>query len=364
MGVLGGALASLLIILIAVYKNSVYTEIRFILREYVMTQPRSQLICASTTSHYHCICRCVRRAYLCGEDSLTGKDYSHRKGWVLARLALLAEVFTIELCAYAVMANHYHLVIHINQDKALALSDAEVISRWGRLFVVPVVVERWRQGSAEDGEIKVVKTLVALWRKRLADVSWYMRCLNEYIARQANLEDECKGRFWEGRFKSQAILDELGLLACMVYVDLNPLRAELVSVPEASADVSIHQRLAESATMAHRVEQSKSNLPWLLPFAKTSSESECLPYTLKDYLQLLDWAGRAQHKDKRGIISAEIPPTLSRLGVDSGSFLSELAGKQLSRGTVIGRATGAAAHAMATGRRYVRGILLTPPSLP
>ena len=101
-----------------------------------MTLPRSQLICPSSTPNYHCIGRCVRRAFLCGEDALTGKDYSHRKGWVLARLALLAEVFTIELCAYAVMSNHYHLVLHINHDKALSLSHDEVISRWGRLFRV------------------------------------------------------------------------------------------------------------------------------------------------------------------------------------------------------------------------------------
>ena len=176
-----------------------------------MTRPRSQLICPSATSYYHCICRCVRRAYLCGEDALTGKDYSHRKGWVLARLALLAEVFTIELCAYAVMANHYHLVIHINQDKALALSDEEVMSRWSRLFALPAVVVRWQQGQLLDGaESDVVSALVALWRRRVADVSWYMRCLNEHIARLANLEDECKGRFWDGRFKSQAILDNAG----------------------------------------------------------------------------------------------------------------------------------------------------------
>ena len=83
-----------------------------------MTLPRSQLICPASTPYYHCIGRCVRRAFLCGEDAMTGKDYSHRKGWILARLALLAEVFTIELFAYAVMSNHYHLVVNINQNKA------------------------------------------------------------------------------------------------------------------------------------------------------------------------------------------------------------------------------------------------------
>ena len=86
----------------------------------------------------------MRRAFLCGEDAVTGKDYSHRKGWILARLALLAEVFTIELFAYAVMSNHYHLVVNINQNKALSLTQHEVISRWSRLFRVPEIIERWR----------------------------------------------------------------------------------------------------------------------------------------------------------------------------------------------------------------------------
>ena len=321
-----------------------------------MTLPRSQLICPSSTPNYHCIGRCVRRAFLCGEDALTGKDYSHRKGWVLARLALLAEVFTIELCAYAVMSNHYHLVLHINHDKALSLSHDEVISRWGRLFRVPEMVKCWQNSQTVAAQNEQVEKLLALWRQRLCDVSWYMRCLNEHIARQANIEDGCKGRFWEGRFKSQAILDKEGLLACMIYVDLNPLRASLVATPEESADVSIHQRLEESSTA-----QPEADHPWLLPFAtSTHPEPDCLPYTLQDYLLLLDWTGRVRRYDKRGAIAADEPPILSRLGIERRSFLSSLALKQLSRGTVIGLVTGASAFARLTSRQSVRGSLLRP----
>ena len=330
-----------------------------------MTLARSQLICPASTPYYHCIGRCVRRAFLCGEDTLTGKNYSHRKGWILARLALLAEVFTIELFAYAVMSNHYHLVVNINQNKALSLTHHEVISRWSRLFRVPAMVERWQQGNAQEGETEVAEKLVALWRQRLADVSWYMRCLNEYIAREANREDGCKGRFWEGRFKSQAILDEPGLMACMVYVDLNPLRACLVSAPEESADVSIHQRLEEYKQLAGTngtATEPEANYPWLLPFATATAQSEpiSVPCTFNDYLQLLDWTGRAKREDKRGAIAADVPPILSRLGIERGSFLSNLALKQLSRGTVIGLVSGASAFARLTSRQSVRGSLLRP----
>ena len=107
-----------------------------------MTRPRSELVCPSATLWYHCVCRCVRRSFLCGDDHLTGKDYSHRKAWVLERLALLSEIFTIDLGAYAVMANHYHLVVRLDSERAASLTDDEVISRWNRLFSLPLLVSR------------------------------------------------------------------------------------------------------------------------------------------------------------------------------------------------------------------------------
>ncbi|MBQ1784177.1 MAG: hypothetical protein II007_11040 [Gammaproteobacteria bacterium] len=109
-----------------------------------MTRPRSELVCPAATpfsiSVNHCVCRCVRRAFLCSEDRLTGNDYSHRKAWVLERLALLAEIFTINLGAYAVMANHYHLVVRLDTKRAASLSDDEVITRWNRPFASPLLV--------------------------------------------------------------------------------------------------------------------------------------------------------------------------------------------------------------------------------
>jgi len=104
-----------------------------------MTRARRELVDIETTPYYHCICRCVRRAFLCGEDSFTGKSYEHRKPWVLKRLRFLQSIFSVELCAYAIMSNHYHLVVRLNDRVAKDWSEEEVIARWGRLFSLPLL---------------------------------------------------------------------------------------------------------------------------------------------------------------------------------------------------------------------------------
>ena len=207
-----------------------------------MPMARSRYVSLEATPYYHCIGRCVRRAFLWGQDDFTGQDFSHRKAWVVERLRELSDVFTMSICAYAVMSNHYHLVLHVDRARAMAMSDVDVVERWQRLFTLPLLLQQFLKGEKQDAATRrVVETLIAKLRARLHDISWYMRCLNEDIARRANAEDQCTGRFWEGRFKSQAILDEAGLLACCAYVDLNPIRAGIAKVPE-EADYTSIQR--------------------------------------------------------------------------------------------------------------------------
>lgn len=143
------------------------------------------------------------------------------------------------------------------------------------------------------------------------DISWYMRCLNESIARQANEEDGCTGRFWEGRFKSQALLDEKALAACLAYVDLNPVRAGMAKTPEESDYTSVKERVAKALSNDRKVLQPKH----LLPFVGNPRQQmpKGLPFRLKDYLELIDWTGRVLREDKRGAIPAHLPPLLERL---------------------------------------------------
>jgi REP element-mobilizing transposase RayT len=163
-----------------------------------MTSARKNLICLSDTPYYHVVARCVRRAWLCGVDEYAGRDYSHRKAWVLERLEQLSSIFTIEVCAYAVMSNHYHLVLHVDRSRALELTNEQVVARWTELFSAPPVVARWQKGEALQAESEFALRIIKRWRERLFDISWFMKCLNEHLARRANAEDTCNGRLWAG----------------------------------------------------------------------------------------------------------------------------------------------------------------------
>ena len=152
-----------------------------------MTQPRSQQIDLSVTPYYHCICRCVRRAFLCGRDHFSGKDFEHRKAWVTERLQLLVKVFAIDLCAYAVMSNHYHLVIRVDTAKAEDWTDQQVVHRWQQLFNLPPLVQSYsKDQTTTEAEAIAAQTIIKTWRQRLQDISWFMRNLNEHLARKAN----------------------------------------------------------------------------------------------------------------------------------------------------------------------------------
>uniref|UniRef100_UPI002148D659 transposase n=1 Tax=Endozoicomonas sp. SESOKO4 TaxID=2828745 RepID=UPI002148D659 len=286
-----------------------------------MTQARSSLIDSGSTPYYHCMSRCVRRAYLCGEDHQTGRNFEHRRQWVVDRIQVLVSIFAIEVCAYAVMSNHYHLVLHINTSEVESWNRDEILRRWTALFTGPLLIQRYMSNDTlSRSELSRIDEYVAEYRSRLKNISWFMRCLNEYLAREANKEDGCKGRFWEGRFKSQALLDESALLTCMAYVDLNPVRAKLASTSEQSDYTSIQKRI-EKAT-----EATDCNQPFMLkPFqSQGQNTNKALPYILHDYLELVDWSGRALRTDKKGSIPESSPPILTRLEIDADEWLKTM----------------------------------------
>lgn len=301
-----------------------------------MTAARSTKIDLSATPFYHCMTRCVRRTFLCGHDSQSGTDYSHRKAWIVGRMKQLAEVFAIHICAYAVMSNHYHLVLCVDDNAANRWTDDEVFQRWEQLF--PNDANQIELQGYSKNEIK---QKIALWRQRLTSISWFMRCLNETIARLSNKEESITGRFWEGRFKSQALLDEGALLAAMAYVDLNPIRAKTALAPEEAEFTSIYERIKMVAkqlkkkttkttssfhapTFAKQCDQFKQPKT-LMPFAngqQVTLKTPLIDFKLSDYLKLIDETGRVIREGKRGAIPQHLSPILNRLQLSTSGWLS------------------------------------------
>ncbi|MCW8193714.1 transposase [Proteobacteria bacterium 005FR1] len=289
-----------------------------------MPLPRKAQVHLGTTPYYHCMSRCVRRAFLCGYDSMSCRDYEHRRQWIEDQLLDLPRCFSIDVCAYAVMSNHFHVVLHVNGRKATKWSSLEVIQRWHELFKGTLLTQRFaRDDKLSSAELNAVGEVAEQWRERLSDISWFMRVLNERIARQANAEDRCTGRFWEGRFKCQALLDEKALAACLAYVDLNPIRSKMADRPENSSFTSAKRRI--DALSSNRSKFQKPIQPTcLLPFAGNPRKDmpEGLPFRLTDYLELLDWTGRVIREDKRGFIPSNLPPILTRLQIAPDNWLS------------------------------------------
>ena len=282
-----------------------------------MPQSRQSQISLIDTPYYHCVSRCVRQAYLCGKDKHSGRSYEHRRGWVEDRLLFLGSVFAIDICAYAVMSNHTHVVLHVDKEEALDWSTEQVLKRYHKLHKGTLLTHKYLSGNPlSTAEQLTLESTVTVYRKRLYDISWFMRELNEYIAREANKEDNCSGRFWEGRFKSQALLDEAAVLSCMAYVDLNPVRAKMEKTPETSKHTSICKR----ARAAKQHNQPNA----LMPFAghPKQHQPKGICFELKEYCELLDNTGRCIREDKRGYIASQQNPILERLGLSDEQWLT------------------------------------------
>jgi len=328
-----------------------------------MTRARREQVSLGETAYYHCISRCVRRAFLCGYDRYADRDYEHRRGWIRAKMAELVEIFAIDLYAYAIMSNHYHVVLRVDAAEATEWTDDEVLRRWTRLFKGPEPVRVYLAGEALSGaESDEVARVAALWRERLMDISWFMRCLNEAIAKEANREDGCKGRFFEGRFKSQALLDERAVLACMAYVDLNPVRAGIAETPEDSDYTSVQQRSREVAETPEVREQMESEAsPSLAPLVTGDSADQAEldgigAVRLMDYLELVDQTGRSLREDKRGAIPASAQPVFQRLGIDPDAWMHHMRPKPNHQLQALGGAEAMRRYAAALGRRWLWGL--------
>jgi len=259
-------------------------------------------------------------------------------------MRVLSSLFSIDLCSYAVMSNHYHLVVKINAGEAISWSDEDVLNRWTALFRGPLIVQQYRAGEPlTDAEADTLCSMVKVFRSRLQSLSWFMKCLNEYIARKANAEDGCTGHFWEARFHSESLCSEQALIAAMAYVDLNPIRARMAKTPAQSGYTSIKARIDEDARgspgrlrISRMIESAglfhfSGSIKPLKRFSNTgvrlsehTRSTDCLPMYQSEYLKLVDATGRMVVEGRSGRIDPELETILSRI------VLSEVQWHQVS----------------------------------
>ena len=345
-------------------------------------RPRKEIVDATEPGFYHCYSRCVRRAFLCGEDTYAQKNYDHRKDWIETRLKFLASQMAIEVTVTAVMGNHFHSIIKNRPDLVADWSEREVAVRWLR------VCPGERQLNPSAPPIKPTKQQIdellgdpvklAKCRERLASLSWLMKLLKEPIAKCANAEDDCKGTFWDGRFKSVRLLDIYSLVLCSLYVDLNPIRAKQAKTPETSLHTSVYwriqARLARSTPAQQEVKETDPPADplaasWLTPIeegadppdgpqseqGRRATDQGFLPMSLEKYLVLVEGSGRQLKAGKRGVIPGDLPPILTRLNLPVDHWLEAIESFQDCFGDFAGRPETLRAHAAKTGLRWIRG---------
>jgi hypothetical protein len=314
-----------------------------------MTMARAQLVDVSLTRWYHCVTRCVRRAFLLGEGN------HKRKEWIENRLEELSEIFAVAVGGFSVMDNHLHVLVRLDPDVAEAWSDEEVVRRWSRLFPprdksrqpLPVT-EHWVQWRLSDAQ------WIGTARQRLQSLSWLMKCLKEPLSRLANRQDNARGTFFEGRFKTVAILDEEALLAISAYIDLNPVAAKVAETPETSEYTSIKERLdhVEAQGKTAQLEaasggsvagsQAAAGLEeslWLCPIEDRRGLDSCREgmiqgFPLGSYVKLVDYTGRL-FRQGRASISAELAGIFERLGYSAQSWQKRL--ERLRGDRLLGR---------------------------
>lgn len=342
---------------------------------------RAEVFAPDEIAIVHVMNRVVRRCLLFGDDPYSGRNYDHRRGWIEQRLSQLAAQFGIDLLSFAILSNHFHLLLRSRPDIVAGWDDTEVARRWLRLCPL----RKAPDGTAAEPTVKELNSIrnapekLAELRSRLSDIAWWMRLLCQHIAQRANREDqtdksEALGRFWQSRYRAVRLLDETAILACSAYIDLNIIRAAMAETLETSDYTSVQRRIAAlravnskdcpSVKVSAVTEQSPAGgsavaaadsypdsflaplpinalLDPLGPHPSCSgtrcSDKGWLPMTTPQYLALLDYVARQRVAGKPGSTAAEVPAIFQRLSLapavwceligDFGKLFSQVAGE-------------------------------------
>jgi hypothetical protein len=328
-----------------------------------MAIPRAQIVDPNEPGLYHCYSRCVRRAFL------MGPEHDHRRAWIERRLELLCSIFAVDDAAHSAMSNHLHVLVRPRSVYAHAgapLKRGDLPPPEMPDEVIGAVAQRPR--------------LVEEYRRRLGSLSWFMKSLKEPLARMANAEDGVTGVFWEARFKSPRILDLVGLITCMVYIDLNPIHAGIAESLDESMFTSVRLRLealrrfvksralrmtlpetdvAELERMLDEEATDTADSTWMAPIGGegTGEREPLLHMEPADYIAIVETAGRTPDQSKRGMIPSHVQSVLESLCIDVERWLKTVTKPAGFVGTAIGSAASLALEAARRGVRRIVGAL-------
>jgi len=320
-----------------------------------MAIARRNLVDTDTPGFYHCTNRCVRRTFLCGIDELSGRDFSHRKDYLEKRLFELCELFSVEIFAYAIMSNHYHLVLYLDPLLPQSWSDEEIAEKWLKAYPSRLDNSKFfKQRELKKQAIMADKKKLKLYRQRLGSLSWFMGRLNEPLAKQSNQEDGCTGRFWEGRFSSQALLDEAAVFSCMAYVDLNPVRAKITEKLEDSHHTGIKSRI-DSIKEKQPVDV-QGYLDESIQAISSSVKTKSLPISLKDYIELVEWTGKNITYPNKSAMPKQIQSTLQNLNLQQNHWLKQIENYNNHYCHVVGTVEQIRDKAKQLKKRSMRGV--------
>jgi len=320
-----------------------------------MTIARKNIVDKETPGFYHCTNRCVRRTFLCGIDELTGKDYSHRKAWIEARMIELCDISSVEIYAYAVMDNHYHIVLYVDPLLPDKWSKEEIAERWLKAYSPRLNNPKFaKQRELKKQVIISDKAKIKTYRKRLGSLSWFMGRLNEPLAKRSNDEDYCTGSFWQGRYSSQALLDEAAVFSCMAYVDLNPIRAKITEKLEESNNTSIKKRFEELKQIDPT--HIQRHLDKSVTAMTSQIKERMLPMSLNDYIELVEWTGKSIVHPQKASIPPQVSSCLQRLNLQQNHWLKQIENFSQNYCHVVGPVEQIRAMAKQLKLRYMKGI--------
>ena len=258
----------------------------------------------------------------------------------------LSNAFAVKVYGYAVMSNHYHIALKVEPKLVSEYSNEEVARKW--LIAYPA--KTTDQMAGKIASILDDPERIEVLRERLGDLSWYMKCLNHHVARKANIEDDCTGKFWEARFHSSRPMKSLeDLYACMAYIDLNPLSAGASDTPGESDDhASLGHRMSEARQVAGKMASGLSPMD-ICPDTRHihTRLDEALPLTLENYLAHIEWlaGGRALSHSPGSAYEATAPPSIENPRMYMRAFLKYFRrwGRKQGRGDLPQRVLSAAA---------------------